>query len=87
MPNRKSDYRPIDCGLYDYVEIAIMRRHPVVLVYHAGEDETVTVTTRLLDTRTDNGEEFILLAEGDRWLRLDKIVSLDGRAFGGSCGI
>ena len=82
-----TDYQPIDCGMYDHLEIAIMRRSTVELVYFAGEDrEPTTVSTPLTDTRTENKEEFVRLANGE-WVRLDRIVSLDGRAFHGSCGL
>ena len=83
----KDGYKPIDCGLYDHLEIAIMRGSQVELVYFPeGKQDAVTVNTQLKNTRTREGEEFVQLAD-EQWIRLDRIVSLDGRDFHGTCGI
>lgn len=81
----RTNYRPIDCNFYDNFEAAIVQRRQVLLEYRGIEDdEIVLVTTRLNDLKTDRTEEYVLLESG-KWLRLDRIVSVDGELAGASC--
>ena len=74
-------YRPIDCGFYDHLEAAIVQKKRVVLVYLDAEGLHVAQRTELLDLKTERKAEFVQLP-GTRWLRLDRIVSVDGVASG-----
>lgn len=76
-------YQPIDCGVYDHFEAAIVQRRPVELVYLDAAGRTVTVITPLFDLKTVAKEEFVLLPSGE-WLRLDRVKSIDG-VVNGAC--
>ena len=80
----RTNYRPIDCGFYDHFEAAIVQRRSVELEYLLPDGTPTTKTIRPLDLKTHRAEEYVLL-EGDGWLRLDRIVSMDGTAAGESC--
>lgn len=75
-----SDYRPIDCSLYDRYEAAIMHRDRLRLrwVDPAGTTHLSTLTPDDLETR--DGEEFLLghtLDGASIRLRLDRIQGFE----------
>lgn len=80
----RTNYQPIDCNFYDNFEAAIVQRRSVDLVYRDVFGQDIAVSTRLNDLKTHLTEEFVLLASGE-WLRLDRIVSVDGETAGASC--
>lgn len=80
----KNKYTPISCSFYDRIEASIVLRKTVSLVYHTPSGEEKLLETRLQDTQTKEGEEFVVLASGEK-IRMDRIVSLDGEALLGSC--
>ncbi len=69
-------YIPIDCGFYDRIELAIMRKSQVNLTIEEAGVES-TLLTKMLDTVQANGAEFVKL-EDESMLRMDQIVSMDG---------
>ena len=78
-----TSYSPIDCGLYDHLEIAAMRRRDVTLVYHDEHDQPQISQTRIADLfSTEAQEEFAVLADGTH-LRLDRLIQLDDIVFDG----
>lgn len=81
---RSTNYQPIDCNYYDYFEAAIVQRRAVALAYRTVAGPVTEPAVRLRDLRTVRTEEFVQLA-GGRWLRLDQVISLDGRPAGGAC--
>jgi transcriptional antiterminator Rof (Rho-off) len=67
------DYTPIDCGLYDLLEILSMRKTPVALVPNDLEiDPPYYITT--LQTR--DSIEYMTI-NGKVEMRLDRIDSID----------
>ncbi len=80
----RTNYSPINCSFYDNFEAAIVQRRPVALAFLLADDNTVTISTRLIDLKTDRTEEYVQLAD-KRWIRLDRIVSVDGELAGASC--
>lgn len=80
----RTNYQPIDCNFYDNFEAAIVTRRPVLLSYRRIDGTVSNTETRLSDTKTVRTEEYVQLASG-AWLRLDRIVSVDGVAAGASC--
>ncbi|MEM9928454.1 MAG: hypothetical protein AAF840_01420 [Bacteroidota bacterium] len=80
----RTNYAPIDCNFYDNFEAAIVTLRVVDLVYLDPFGAQVTEATKLRDLKTKLTEEFVQLAEGT-WLRLDRIVSVDGVPAGASC--
>lgn len=79
-----TNYKTVDCNFYDRIEEAITLRQSVHLEYLSASGNKISEDIHVIDTKTDRGEEFIQL-EDSCWLRLDRIVSLDGVAAGGSC--
>ncbi|MEL7161419.1 MAG: hypothetical protein AAFN92_11745 [Bacteroidota bacterium] len=80
----RTNYQPIDCNFYDNFEAAIVTRREIDLVYRDPFGKDIAIKTQLSDLKTHRTEEFVQLADG-RWLRLDRIVSVDGVAAGASC--
>ncbi|MBC6996840.1 hypothetical protein QWY85_04055 [Neolewinella lacunae] len=80
----RTNYRPIDCNFYDHFEAAIVTRRTVSLSYRGIDGEVNHTETRLSNTKTVRTEEYVQLGSGT-WLRLDRIVSVDGVAAGVSC--
>ena len=80
----RTNYRPIECNFYDRFEAAITLREVVGLVYRGTMGREINVATSLRDIRTHQSEEFVQLADG-QWVRLDRIVSVDGIPAGASC--
>ncbi|HEX8297868.1 MAG TPA: hypothetical protein VF594_01805 [Rubricoccaceae bacterium] len=68
-----SDYVPVDCGFYDRIEDAVLRRQPVALVL----DGERAVTARLLDVGARVGADWVDV-DGLGPVRLDAILELDG---------
>ena len=82
-----TEYQPIDCGFYDHFEAAIVQRREVVLVYRDDDNLHVATRTKLLDLKTEASVEYVKLSDGT-WLRLDKVISLNGiRADDATCAI
>jgi len=77
-------YIPIDCNFYDRIEAAIVQRKTVQLEYRNAKGQAASVETRLQDTQTKEGEEFLLLPSGEK-IRMDRIISLDGVPVPKSC--
>jgi Rho-binding antiterminator len=80
----RTNYQPIDCNFYDNFEAAIVTRRVVELTYLGPFGKEITASIRLKDLKTKLTEEFVQLESGE-WLRLDRIVSVDGEAAGASC--
>ncbi len=82
MPNdeNSSDYTPIQCQLYDYVEIACMRHYRLDIELISGD----IITGKAVTTRIKNKQEFIVIAEDvdnkennkEQEIRLDLVKSL-----------
>ena len=64
-------YRPMNCDLHDYLEIACLRGYRLDIELHDG--------SRLLTTRTSSDkEEFLRLetADGQQEVRLDHLLAI-----------
>ena len=83
MPLSKK-YIPIDCNFYDRFEAAIVLRKTVMLEYLDENGQPKTAESKLKDTQTKNGEEFLILPTGGR-IRMDQIISLDGEPVPKTC--
>ena len=80
-----SDYVPIDCGLYDHVELACMHRYRLRVT--TRDDQILTGTA--IDTRVDSGrQEYLVLKAEDRELliRLDAVTSIEPLSQGAQFG-
>ncbi len=77
-------YMPIDCGFYDRIEAAVLRRIPIVLELTDG----TTVTARVLDVYARQNADWTEV-DGVGSVRLDRIARLDGvaRPHAASCAV
>ncbi|MBK8910077.1 MAG: hypothetical protein IPM61_01995 [Chlorobi bacterium] len=77
-------YNPISCSLHDeLLSLATLRR--VVPVVWKGADGTEHQTDeKIVDVFSRQTQEFLQLSSG-REIRLDKLVRVDGKEFGGVC--
>jgi len=80
-----SQYQPMNCDLYDYLEIACMHAYPLRVELVDGGELQATA----LDTRTaPSKEEFLRVRDeqGEREIRLDQLLAItplnEGAQFG-----
>ena len=81
----RSNYRRIECGYYDHIELSIMRRTRRALRLSTLTSSAPLADALLLDTRTARGEEFVRV-DGLGWLRADR-VDLVGVSSDGVCNV
>ena len=79
-------YQPIDCNYYDELVLIAMRKRSVEIVYQVSEQKITTITSVIRDIFTKDKEEFILTESGLP-IRLDKLISVDGKAVVKGCSI
>jgi len=74
---KTTEYKPIPCANYDLYELAILRHRRLRLAWNAATGNVVYAhIVTPLDLKTRNGEEFLILCDGDGTtteLRLDRI--------------
>lgn len=78
-----SDYQPMNCDLYDYLEIACMHGYQLDIELIDGSH----LQARALTTETSaSKEEFLILrsAEGEQRLRLDQLLAITPQDAGAS---
>ena len=77
-------YKPIDCGLYDEIELFAIKKIPVFLVYHSDQGTIIKTLQRILDTQTTAlKEEYLILKNGTK-VRMDRLISIEHISFIGS---
>lgn len=72
-----SDYRPVDCSVYDRYELAIMRRRRLMLGWRDEAGFARLDRVAPLDLRTRDGEEFLIFLNSvgeEQTVRLDRIL-------------
>jgi len=77
-------YTPIACGLHDELQLLVLRRRPVRLLVRDDVGALRTVEGMATDILSRAGAEWLALEDGT-FLRLDRLVEVDGRPFGGAC--
>lgn len=82
MKNERK-YIPINCGFYDELEAAAVKKKNVSIIYIA-EDKTAETMGMIENIYSKNNIEFLLLSSGIK-IRLDDIVSLDGKRLSNYC--
>lgn len=71
---KKTDYKPVDCSLHDTYEHHITLKTRLSISYLINDIEH-TVQSRIKEIYTREGEEFMVINEGDT-VRLDKVLSI-----------
>ena len=79
-------YQPIDCGVYDQLEVLAMRRSACRIEFLDDAGSCRTIESPVVDVFAKSGEEFINLIDG-RHIRLDRLIRLNGESISGTCGI
>jgi Rho-binding antiterminator len=84
MKHPSTPYRPISCNFYDELELAAMRKKPVIIRFMdvAGNERSIQAVIQNL--YSVSGEEFMLLDTGEK-LRLDQLLSVDGKMLQNYC--
>lgn len=77
-------YRPIDCSLHDELEAAATLRRPSELRYLDADGSAKSARGVIADVFARAGAEYLRLDDGLE-IRLDRILSLDGRGFNDIC--
>lgn len=77
-------YRPISCDYYDELTLFAMQRKSVCIVYKNTNDSEEKIEAILKDIVTREKEEFLILNDS-REIRLDKIISVDGKKLSSYC--
>ena len=75
-----SSYTPIDCGLHDQLQLLAMRRRKVTLVARDDRGDPLSMEGRVTDVLSRGGAEWLALEDGT-FLRLDRLVTIDGQSF------
>jgi len=80
----KPKYQPINCHFYDELELLAIRQQSCLIQYHNEVEKVIEITAIILDFKIIEQAEFMILKSGDK-IRLDKLVSVDGKVLKGFC--
>jgi Rho-binding antiterminator len=70
-------YKPIDVSFHDQLKATVTQRIYSKIQYKTDLEEFITISSLIKNIIVENGEEFIVLLDGEK-IRLDRIVSLNG---------
>ena len=73
--NEDANYSPIQCQIYDYIEIACMRHYLLNIVLKSGD----TINGTAITTKIKNQQEFIVInnkSNQEQAIRLDLVHSI-----------
>lgn len=77
-------YQPIDCDSHDELEALATLRQPCDLIYRDSAGREVLTRDVIEDLYTQNHEEFLKL-RNRQMIRLDAIISVNGRPLKSGC--
>ena len=77
-------YTPIDCNLYDELEILAMRQQKTEIVYHANGEDKILQDVLIKNVYSRDKVEYLKLESGEE-IRLDTLLKVDGKPFKGHC--
>ena len=75
MAENDSDYSPIQCQIYDYIEIACMRHYLLDIELTSGEK----ISGKAMTTKIENKQEFMVIETKNsekQEIRLDLVNSI-----------
>ncbi len=75
MAENDSDYSPIQCQIYDYIEIACMRHYLLDIELTSGEK----ISGKAMTTKIENKQEFMVIETENsekQEIRLDLVNSI-----------
>lgn len=73
------DYQPISCTFYDFIEHFATLRKEIIIQYKETDVSITSLTSIILDTQSNKDGEFMIIKDLKHPIRLDKIISLDGK--------
>ena len=74
-------YKPISCDFYDELEAAATLKEDCEIVYTDENGQSQAIKSRIVDLYTQEHVEYARL-EGGRVIRLDQLVSMNGKSAG-----
>jgi len=77
-------YQPINCHFYDELELLAIRQKNCLIQYQNEAEKMLEKMDVILDFKIIDKAEFMLLKSGEK-IRLDKIISVDGKVLKGFC--
>jgi len=77
-------YTPINCSFYDELTALALLRKECEIVYSQPSGEESRTLDIITDVFTRGQEEYLLLASGAE-IRLDRLISVDGKAISPGC--
>ncbi|WP_182867718.1 Rho-binding antiterminator [Rhodopirellula sp. JC639] len=77
-------YTPISCGFYDQLEILAMRKSSTMIRYRDAEEHEQQVTAVVVDVYSKDKQEWLKLDDGTI-IRLDRLISVDGKPLSDQC--
>lgn len=80
----KENYIPISCDFYDEIELRALRGSQCTIVFKNENNEEVTLEGIIKNVYAKNKEEFLEMKSG-KIIRLDQLVSIDGKLVPKSC--
>jgi Rho-binding antiterminator len=81
--NNSQPYIPINCSFYDYLEEAATLRKLAIIEY-LNEGFVESIEAKIQTLLIKNKIEYMMLENG-RTMRLDNIISFNGKALANSC--
>ena len=78
------EYKPISCSFVDLIEHYATLKKPVEIVYD-NDGHTVKLISIIKTWDNDGQAEYMLLEDNSEKIRLDKIISIDGKALSLYC--
>ncbi len=84
----KQKYQPINCNFYDELEILAMRGQSCSICFWKDLEiqEQMEIKDTIITIKIVDKAEFLILKEGMP-IRLDLLISVDGKELKGYCGI
>jgi Rho-binding antiterminator len=76
----ESKYISVACGLYESIELAVIRKSMIRLNYKTSDGNLSEISDQPINLISKNKAEFVLLKSGLE-IKLDKILTIDGITF------
>ena len=79
-------YQPINCHFYDELELLAIRQQAISIFYFNKSEEELQIMDTIVDFKIIDQAEFLILKSGLK-IRLDRLISVDGKVLEGFCGL
>ena len=79
-------YQPINCHFYDELELLAIRQKNCLIIYKDDAGNQVEKSAVITNFKIIDSAEYMLLRGGDK-IRLDWLVSVDGKMLEGFCSL